>query len=642
MDWLVLAGAAAEAVSQVLVVVACGVVLSRTGYLSQSAQKSISQVNLYFMTPCLLFTKIASTINWEQFKAFWPIPLFFIFFSAVSWAVARLGSRLLRFSSDEEKFVTASILFSNTNSLPMALIQSLALSAAGSRLLRDEHDTKEQVAARGISYILFYAIFGNLVRWSYGFSLLVPTTPHKDDQQQHLDSASQEDMEHTATGSQSEESNAREGVLIDVDGPAESSLTSSQNIWAAGTSGRPSSEQSPATAFEPYRDDTDDEQTDEEDSQEHEPRPRLSLEHAPFFRSPQKSRKQHRRSTHMQPLSPPIVEASRSLPSAIPQHHRQQSQQHRRSTRGMLRKKASTVLSRIRQVLTPPLLTAIIALIIGLVPQLHQLIMSPESKIYAFIIHPLETCGAAAIPMILLCLGAQVVHFATTSSPPSHSVTASGGKPASVSPARPGQPVRRRSANTPSVFPHAHHVSNSSSSSEDEGGEQEDQGWLRVQGHPSPHSRRRNSYGQGGIASTRSYASSTATLFHTDHDQDYASEQSGLMSASNGPLLGHRFKRATPVAFALFARMLVVPLICLPAIIFHPDTLSPVLTMDPTFSLTLVLLVAAPTAINMIQLCQIKGFFEEEMAAVLFWSYCVLGVPCVLGWSLVGLWVSGR
>lgn len=637
MDWIVLAGAAAEAVSQVLVVVACGVILSRTGYLSQSAQKSISQVNLYFMTPCLLFTKIASTINWEQFKAFWPIPLFFIVFSAVSWAVARIGSQLLRFSSDEEKFVTASILFSNTNSLPMALIQSLALSAAGSRLLRDEQDTKEQVAARGISYILFYAIFGNLVRWSYGFSLLVPATPSKQDQQQHLDSTSQGDMETTATGPLPEGSSPNEGVLIDVDQPTGSSSTSSHTAWATGTSGDPSSEHLPTTAFEPYRDDTDDEQTDGEESQEHEPRPRLSLEHAPFFRAQQKTRKQLRRSTHMQPLSPPVVETSRSLPSSMPQHRRQQSQLLKRSTRGMLRRKASTVLSRVRQVLTPPLLTALLALVIGLVPPLHRLIMSPESKIYAFIIHPLETCGAAAIPMILLCLGAQVVHFATTPS----TAAASAGKPASATPVRPGQPVRRRSANTPSVFPHAHPVSDSSSSSEDEGGEHDEQGWLRVQGHPS-RSPRRHAYGQEGIASTRSYASSTATLFHIDHDQDYESERSGLMSASNGPLMGHRFKRATPVAFALLARMVVVPLICLPAILFHPDTLSPVLTMDPTFSLTLVLLVAAPTAINMIQLCQIKGFFEEEMAAVLFWSYCVLGVPCVLGWSLVGLWVAGR
>lgn len=100
------------------------------------------------MTPCLLFTKIASTINWTQFKAFWPIPAFYVLFSTISWIVAKVGSRLLRFSKDEEKFVIASVLFSNTNSLPMALLQSLAFSAAGDRLLRDEFDTKADVAAR--------------------------------------------------------------------------------------------------------------------------------------------------------------------------------------------------------------------------------------------------------------------------------------------------------------------------------------------------------------------------------------------------------------------------------------------------------------------------------------------------------------
>lgn len=100
------------------------------------------------MTPCLLFTKIASTINWTQFKAFWPIPVFYLLFTTLSWVVARVGSRLFGFSKDEEKFVIASIVFSNTNSLPMALLQSLAFSAAGDRLLRDADDTREAVAAR--------------------------------------------------------------------------------------------------------------------------------------------------------------------------------------------------------------------------------------------------------------------------------------------------------------------------------------------------------------------------------------------------------------------------------------------------------------------------------------------------------------
>lgn len=110
------------------------------------------------MTPCLLFTKTVVTIDWEQLKAFWLIPVFFSLFTVVSWLVAKVGSRWLRFSRDETKFVIAAVLFSNTNSLPMALIQSLVMSAAGSRLLRDEHDTPEQATARYGLYVIYTSV----------------------------------------------------------------------------------------------------------------------------------------------------------------------------------------------------------------------------------------------------------------------------------------------------------------------------------------------------------------------------------------------------------------------------------------------------------------------------------------------------
>ncbi|KAK3822370.1 MAG: auxin efflux carrier, partial [Linnemannia gamsii] len=393
----------------------------------------VSKLNLYFLTPCLLFTKMASTITWSQFKAFWPIPLIYTLYSFINWVTAKIGSRLLGFSRDEEKFVIASVFFSNTNSLPMALVQSLAMSAAGVRLLRDEMDTKEMVMARGISYILFYAIFGNLVRWSYGFSLLVP----KDEEE--------------------------EGVMVDK--------TEGISASAGGIQG---------------------------------------LNNASSCMTTTDNNLQTQRNQYPSSSSPPSASHS-SSPNP--------------PTTTIVQKFAS-LFNKLRQVLTPPLLTALIALVVGLVPALHQFFMSPESKFYTFVIHPLEECGEGAIPLILICLGAQVVHLASTSSP------------------------------------------------------------------ASPRPRRCN--------------------------------------------------RVSPVGYAIIARTLIAPLICLPFILFHPSSISPLLTTDPVFRMVLVLIAAAPTAINLTQLCQIKGFFEREMASLLFWSYCVLGVPLVLGWSLVGLWAAGR
>ncbi|KAF9904496.1 hypothetical protein EC991_002656 [Linnemannia zychae] len=607
MDWSILLAAASEAVSQVLVVVLCGIVLSRAGYLSNSAQKAISHVNLYFMTPCLLFTKIASTINWEQFLAFWPIPVFFVFFSAVSWTLAKYGSRFLRFNKDEEKFVIASVLFSNTNSLPMALVQSLALSAAGAQLLRDEHDTQEQAAARGISYILFYAIFGNLVRWSYGFTLLVPKDPEPS-------SVPSIDSPHSVPTPPP----ILESVLISVGEPTGSGPADSLSDTAPS---------SPRTLHGGHDDNFVDYMGDEDDhSDDQDPRTRRNSASSLFSITKKVKHNQH--STNLQPITPP-TESPRGLSLGF--SSRRNHQKHvKGSTRKMLRRKATTALQRIRQVLTPPLFTALLALVIGLVPALHQLIMGADSKFYAYVIRPIEGCGAAAIPMILLCLGAQVVHLASTNA-------------STPGPNRPTLPQRRRSANIPSVFPHAHSTSDSSSS-EDE--EHDDPGWLQI-----PNQGNRKSHAQSRGRNSLSHASSSAVLPQQRNDQasdDELPTPGRLPSSDNGlaetglHLRGYRFKKVTPVMFALLARMVLAPLICLPAILFHPSSMSPILTMDPTFTLTLMLLAAAPTAINMTQLCQIKGFFETEMAQVLFWSYCVLGIPCVLGWSLVGLWAAAR
>ncbi|KAF9139176.1 hypothetical protein BGX30_008285 [Mortierella sp. GBA39] len=587
MDWFVLAGAAAEAVSQVLVVVACGVILSRTGYLSQSAQKSISKVNLYFMTPCLLFTKIASTVNWTQFKAFWPIPVFYLLFTTLSWVVARVGSRLFGFSKDEEKFVIASIVFSNTNSLPMALLQSLAFSAAGDRLLRDADDTREAVAARGISYILFYAIFGNLVRWSYGFSLLVPKDKEEEEQE--------ETEEYTALPP------AAPSVLINVDMP----------------SGSRRSDASVLTLPSTFRSSQSHTQNIDESYQG-------AFENAPL----RKTAQQQADPAYLHPLSLPQSQSNPALSPAVS------------ISESILLQRAQTAYERISQVLTPPLLTALLALVIGLVPALHQLFMSPSSTFYRFFVRPIEGCGAAAIPMILLCLGAQVVHFATSSSSASAAL-------------KPSVPKNKQKKIVPQTGLGIYTAAS--------------QGELSSDDERSSGSR--ESYGSG-IATLRSHASSTSTLLHFNqplgdtlaggsHDRtrqgstysessvpsdDSDDEAHPLLNSSaSAPVKsGYRISWITPIPFILFSRMVLVPVLCMPAILFHPDSLSPVLTTDPTFSLSLVLLATAPTAINMIQICQIKGFFERPMASVLFWSYCVFGIPCVLGWSLVGLWAAGR
>lgn len=441
---------------------------------------------------------------------------------------------------------------------------------------------------RGISYILFYAIFGNLVRWSYGFSLLVPQDKEQDEIEQEYN------VSRSVTPS----------VLINVDMP----------------SGSRRSDASVLTIPSTYRNAESHTQNTEESYQR-------AFEHSPL----KKPAHQQADPTYLHPLSlpqPQSIRVAHSPAASI--------------SESILLQRAQTAYERVSQVLTPPLLTALLALVVGLVPALHQLFMSPSSTFYRFLVRPIEGCGAAAIPMILLCLGAQVVHFATSSS--SSSSETAAPKPS---------PKNKHKKITPQTGLGIYTTAlQGDLSSDDE----------RSNGQ-------RESYGSG-IAILRSNASSSATLLHFNQPSDntlavgahdrtrQGSTDSGssvpcddsddeaqplLSSSSAAPVKsGYCIPWVTPISFILFSRMILVPALCMPAILFHPDNLSPVLTTDPTFSLTLVLLAAAPTAINMIQICQIKGFFELPMASVLFWSYCVFGIPCVLGWSLVGLWAAGR
>ncbi|KAK5814414.1 dynein light chain 1, cytoplasmic [Linnemannia elongata] len=411
IDWFALAEAAAEAVSQVIVVVICGILLTKAGLLSPQTQRGLSKINLYFLTPCLIFTKIASALSWDRFVTFWPIPLFYSVFLIVNFTVAQIGSKLLRLTKEETRFATASIMFFNNNSLPIALVQSLALSGAAKLLLRDENDTAEAVLARGVSYILFTSVFDNLVRWSFGLNLL---SHHKGDNTNGKEEGGTSNNDNS-TGPVAISNNDLGDVIIDVD-------------------------------------------------------------------------------SHLDPQTlPPTTVTPTTWTSRL-----------------------VAILKKARGLLQPPLVTAIVALIVGLIRPLHHILMDPDSKVFIFLIRPLDTCGRAAVPMILLCLGAQVLSF---------------------------------DSNTEA------------------------------------------------------------------------------QSNSNN----------NPVPFILFCRMFLSPLITLPAILLVPNSLSPTLLGDPIFRLTMVMLSASPTAVNMMQICQINGFFEKKMARLLFWSYCVVGVPGILVWVMVAL-----
>src|SRR6266487_5690829 len=71
-------------------------------------------------------------------------------------------------------------VFGNSNSLPISLVISLSQTLKGLHWDKIPGDNDEEVAARGILYLLIFQQLGQLVRWSWGYHvLLAPTVSYE-------------------------------------------------------------------------------------------------------------------------------------------------------------------------------------------------------------------------------------------------------------------------------------------------------------------------------------------------------------------------------------------------------------------------------------------------------------------------------
>ncbi|KAI9010919.1 dynein light chain 1, cytoplasmic [Phycomyces nitens] len=320
--------AAVQAILQVMTVVFFGFLLTKRGYFDMPTQKWLSRLNLVFFTPCLLFSNVASIISVEKLIAFWPIPVFYAIFIVISYIASQTTTRIVGLDAGYRRFVLACVLFSNTNSLPIAIISSLAVSEAAHILFWTEGDTPETVAARGISYTLFFAIFGNLVRWSYGYNLL----------------------------------RNRQEEIVDIDSTDSDQISENNYVGSRNYQSVDHSESSSVVDQE------------------------ADLEEA--------TRNHHR------------TPSTRTLAIQSDDRKGQKNADYDERT-GLLSN------SRFDSFMSPPLYAAMLALIVGLTP-LKPLLYAKDSFLYPSFTKAIETCGKAAVPLILTCLGAQLTCIAET------------------------------------------------------------------------------------------------------------------------------------------------------------------------------------------------------------------------------------
>ncbi|KAL2258825.1 hypothetical protein VTK26DRAFT_7702 [Humicola hyalothermophila] len=161
------------AVLEVVCVSLPGYIIARLGHFDAEKQKFLANLNVMLFTPCLIFTKLASQLNADKLVDLGIIPIIFVIQTFVSYIVSRIVARCFGFGRRASNFVTAMGVFGNSNSLPISLVISLSQTLKGLHWDRIPGDTDDEVAARGILYLLVFQQLGQVVRWSWGYHVLL-------------------------------------------------------------------------------------------------------------------------------------------------------------------------------------------------------------------------------------------------------------------------------------------------------------------------------------------------------------------------------------------------------------------------------------------------------------------------------------
>lgn len=409
-----------EAVMEVVCVSLPGYIIARLGMFDAENQKFIANLNVMLFTPCLIFTKLASQLTAETLVDLAIIPVIFVVQTLVSYLVSIGVSKAFGFGKRPKNFVTAMGVFGNSNSLPISLVISLSQTIKGLHWDRIPGDNDDEVSARGILYLLIFQQLGQLVRWSWGYHVLLapPEDPHNEEAQaieegRFRDPAGNDTLIPGLDGQDEENINAHK-----TDGLRQSNSSSS---FTSG--GR-----TPVNANYNPHDDSDDEDqatgnsnspllastSPEQDAAIHAERLRNNLTSFPSIRT-RESEGEYDLPNGIKGVIPKTKMHVKHAKSVVAAKVNTAS----KKTYSKLPTPIQTVFNKIGagiarfmhglwEFMNPPLWAMLLAIIIASVPKLQRLFFEEESFVANSVTRAVRQSGGVAVPLILVVLGANL------------------------------------------------------------------------------------------------------------------------------------------------------------------------------------------------------------------------------------------
>lgn len=173
LSFLQLSWTTFQSVFVVFVICLCGFLCSYSGLLPKDGQKIISMLNVNLLTPCLIFSKLARSLSLAKLIQLFIIPVFYSVLIGVSYLSGCLVSSLFGLDLDETHFVIGTAVFPNSNSLPVSLMMSLAYSLPQLKWPEIPDDNGDNIASRGILYLLMFQQIDQTLRWLWGVHKLL-------------------------------------------------------------------------------------------------------------------------------------------------------------------------------------------------------------------------------------------------------------------------------------------------------------------------------------------------------------------------------------------------------------------------------------------------------------------------------------
>jgi predicted permease len=152
-------------VLKIVLVCLAGTILARRGIIDKQFRATISRVILYLMLPCLLISKLSSSVSIESLGRLAVLPVSAIVYVIVGMILGTLVVFVSKPSWDLRRIVVASTTFGNSGYIPYPLIAAIAASAP--MFAEDPH-----AADRGMAYVSIYLVCFSPCLWGIGYPYL--------------------------------------------------------------------------------------------------------------------------------------------------------------------------------------------------------------------------------------------------------------------------------------------------------------------------------------------------------------------------------------------------------------------------------------------------------------------------------------